>query len=344
MRSRQAEGADRETTVLFGHPFDLNGHAAGTSRNVAANLRAAAGYVGAGAAFSALNREPCGFSSRPWIAIVNKVSDKTEKNPRKGKAAPAVRPAYAPAAAAIVLSWVVGWFAYQSSQEQILETIYRGNLNLARTLASAAAAAAGPERPATIRAIENLWKDTERRFRGSYLSVLPADGKLMLHTAKPELVGAQRGGAVIETDWLDGPRTLRELAAAQRDWAGRFTNVAGQEQVAAFAYAPALDALVAIHIPAEHVDAEIHAAARPWAVGLAIITFLLLPARSLCSGWPIQRSAIGCGIPRINCFEPDFRWTRLMSPFSGFLPRAGLSTPTPRREGFWAGSKTSCSR
>ena len=166
--------------------------------------------------------------------IVNKVSDKTEKNPRKGKAAPAVRPAYA--------------------------------------------AAAGPEKAATVRAIESLWQDTEQRFRGSYLSLLPADGKLMLHTAKPGLVGAQHGGALIETDWLDGPRTLRELAAAQRDWAGRFTNVAGQEQVAAFAYAPALDALVAIHIPAEHVDAEIHAAARPWAVGLTIITFLLLPA------------------------------------------------------------------
>ena len=197
--------------------------------------------------------------------------------PRKEKAPPAIRPAYALAAIAIVLSWLVAWFAYQSSQEQILDTIYRSNFNLARTLAAVGDAAA-PDKADTVKAIENLWDNTEQRFTGSYLCVLEADGTLLLHTARPELVGKQRGDAVIETNWPAGPRTLRELAAAQRDWTGRFTNLTGQEQVAAFAYAPALDALVAIHIPAEQVDAEIHAAARPWAVGLAIITFLLLPA------------------------------------------------------------------
>ncbi len=181
----------------------------------------------------------------------NKVSDKTRRKlASEGKAPGAVRPAYALAMAAIVLSWLVAWFAYQSSQEQILDTIYRSNLNLARTLAAAAGDAAAPRRADTVKAVEKLWHNTEQRFAGSYLCVLPPDGTLLLHTARPEWVGAQRGGAVIETDWPHGPRTPRELAAVQRDWTGRFTNLAGREQVAAFAYAPALDALVAIHIPA----------------------------------------------------------------------------------------------
>ena len=106
--------------------------------------------------------------------------------------------------------------------------------------------------------------------------MIGADGRLLLNTRRPDKVGTFVGGTELP-DGKPGPRTVQELVASRGEWVGRNRNSEGMEQIAAYSYSPHLNALVAVHLPARSVDAEIRAAALPWGAGLALIFVLVLP-------------------------------------------------------------------
>ncbi len=168
----------------------------------------------------------------------------------------------------------LSFFAYTASRDAVTGRVLKGSLDLANMLGTAVNSA--PDTPSALGTMSGLWKKAGSQYPDNYLCVIGADGRLLLNTRRPDKVGTFVGGTEILAGET-GPRTVQELVASRGEWVGRNRNSEGMEQIAAYAYSPHLDALVAVHLPARSVDAEIRAAALPWGAGLALIFVLILP-------------------------------------------------------------------
>jgi PAS domain S-box-containing protein len=169
---------------------------------------------------------------------------------------------------------VLGSFAYDKSRDGITERLLKGSLDLAHLLETAVRGA--PDRDAATKELQRLWRDSRSQYPDNYLCVIGGDGRLILNTRRPEKIGVFVGATPIPT-LGSGPKTVQELVKARADWGGRNRNSEGEPQIAAYAYSASLDSLVAVHLPASHVDGEIRAAALPWVLGIAIVVTVVLP-------------------------------------------------------------------
>ncbi len=169
---------------------------------------------------------------------------------------------------------VMSWFTYSFSRDAVTGRLLKGSLDLANMLETTVQAA--PDRHAALAELDRLWHEARSQQADNYLCVIGADGKLLLNTRRPDKVGTYVGGTEIQAAGT-APRTVQALVRARGDWAGRNRNSEGHLQIAAYAYSTNLDALVAVHLPAAGVDAEIRAAALPWGIGTALIFLVVLP-------------------------------------------------------------------
>lgn len=175
---------------------------------------------------------------------------------------------------ALIVCSGLSYFAYVSSRDAVVDRLLRGNLDLAHLLDSTL-----PEhgdQTAALDAMNKLWTTAHREYPGNYLCVIGTDGTLLLNTRDADKVGTHVGGQVI-TDVQGTSRTVQEVLAARTDWTGRSRSLAGEPQIQTYAYSSRLQGLVAVHMPARSVDAEIHAVALPWGAGIALIFFGVLP-------------------------------------------------------------------
>jgi len=175
-------------------------------------------------------------------------------------------------AGTLLLSYV----AYLSSRKVIVERLNRDGLDLAHALESSLDAASG-DRRTRLDLLRRSWQTMTSPLDQRSLCVIGVDGRLLFHTRYPSEVGTYVGDTPIPRQNGFGPATIVELAAARRDWAGRNRDATGEAQIAAYTYSGALDALVAVHRPAQEVDAEIRRAALPWALGFATIGVVIVP-------------------------------------------------------------------
>ncbi len=167
-------------------------------------------------------------------------------------------------------------------------------------------------------ALAQLTKHFERQektFSDSYLCVIGHDGKLLLHTLDPSKVGTFVGDRVLKIGTAPPATIDQVLAAASRivgaDGAGSpgaeqnngcvgtfHPADGGDEQMLACAYAKSREALVAIHVPSSSVQHHVSQATMPWAIGLALVMLLGLPAAL----WGISRTYVAA--------ETEFRSAR----------------------------------
>ena len=168
----------------------------------------------------------------------------------------------------------LGYFAYGASRDEVTGRLLKGSLDLAHMLETSVRPA--PDRATALAELNRLWTDAPSQYADNYLCVIGADGKLQMNTRWPEKVGLSVG-AIKLPEQADAPRSVQGLVAARRDWVGRNRTVDGEPQLCAYAYSPVLDALVAVHLPARSVDAQIRAAALPWGAGIAVIFLVILP-------------------------------------------------------------------
>ena len=169
------------------------------------------------------------------------------------------------------------YFAYASSRDAVITRLLKGCLDLANILDAATHSA--PDNSAALEELKRLWREARSQYPDNYLCVIGADGRLKLNTRRPEKVGTFVGGTAIPAD-ENVPRTVQELVTARRNWVGRNRSAEGESQIAAYAYSTNLNALVAVHLPALTVDAEIRAAVLPWVAGIGII-FVVVNSRDL---------------------------------------------------------------
>jgi len=169
------------------------------------------------------------------------------------------------------------YLAYSATQSAVTEQLARSSMDLARMLgASAAAASATGKHPWTE--LQRMWLQAKNEPQDDHVRVIGADGRLLLDSLHPTLVGSYVGDTKLQPSPTgDGATSVASLIAAKRDWSGRSGTQAGVEQIAAYAYNPELAALIAVYIPAKRVDAEIWRSVLPWLVGIIGILILVLP-------------------------------------------------------------------
>jgi PAS domain-containing protein len=187
------------------------------------------------------------------------------------------RPILFLAALSLLCSVAVGYLAYIANRTTILDDLYQSRLRLARTLAAHYDNEMTFDRdtaPAALDDLQRLWNTTERRFAGSWLTVVRADGWQALNTRRRKPVYA--ANVILETESDTSPPTVQALLETHQDWVGQTVAPDGSRRLSAYAYSEAQGGLVAVHIPLEEVEARIQALTLPWAVGLGALTLALL--------------------------------------------------------------------
>jgi PAS domain S-box-containing protein len=173
---------------------------------------------------------------------------------------------------------IVSYFAFAHSRDEIRKTVANENLSLGETVASIALfplrESETIEKQAALMRIGEMWKHTQLPYANSYMCVIDPAGKIALHTAKPEMTGTDVSQILVSK--ATG-QTVGSLLKEQKSWSGQNTNFRGIRQLVGYHYEPAIDSLIAVHIPANTVDAGFRAAVAPWLWSMFLIGGVVLP-------------------------------------------------------------------
>ena len=174
---------------------------------------------------------------------------------------------------------IVGYQAYVSSRDTVLNTVYQSNLDLARALRDFSATdKRGNSETAVLSDLQTVWNNMDRSNKGDFLCVIDKKGILTLHTSAKDREGVDVGQSPIHPTNL---KTLLELIAEKNDYVGPYLSSSGQDQIAAFAYAEGMDSVISIHVPYDQIEEQIFDTTLPWIISLMVIGGLLLPLSNL---------------------------------------------------------------
>ncbi|MCA9218283.1 MAG: PAS domain S-box protein, partial [Planctomycetales bacterium] len=179
---------------------------------------------------------------------------------------------------AILGTFAVSYQAYEHSRDAIRKTVADANLALGRTVCNVAfeelPESEAVDRESVLERISDKWSRTVVPYDDAYLCVIGPEGKLDLHTAKPQMQGTDVSNIVVSEE---NSQTVLQLLKSHESWSGRNINARGISQLVGYHYESMLDSLVAVHIPVTTVDAGFRAAVIPWIGGIVLIGGILMP-------------------------------------------------------------------
>lgn len=207
----------------------------------------------------------------------------------------------------ILGSATIGYVAYNASRNRIEQAIATTILDQAQSLGQyVELSGRATDRAQFLVELQKQWEATPQRFAGRYLCVIGGEGELVLNTLRPQMIGADVSTIPLTPAGSGEPATVSELLKTKKNWVGRNTNRSGKQQLVAYVYQPTLQALVAVHVPAEEVDAELDTLSGPWRMGFGLFAFGVLPLaiflflmvhrnlqRNASRGWEEALSAAG---------------------------------------------------
>ncbi|MCA9266845.1 MAG: PAS domain S-box protein [Planctomycetales bacterium] len=187
-------------------------------------------------------------------------------------------PVVAIGAGSIVGVVAVSFFAYENSRSAVRQHVATENLAVGRTVSGIALSGIPSDVPLdkdeALERISRAWSQTSVSHKGTYLCVIGSDGRLELHSLKPEMKGTDVGGTTLSKA---SGQTVNDLLKAHGNWSGQNTNFRGFVQLVGYHYVPEIDSLMAVHVPVKSVDAEFRTAAAPWIWSIALIGGMLMP-------------------------------------------------------------------
>lgn len=178
----------------------------------------------------------------------------------------------------LTMSLVVAVLAYKASRTAVVENVKSNIMNVTRSLRDLALVGVSPSEEPRLALAETCqrWKDLGRDELSGYLCIVRTDGVIALHTDSPERVGRNVADLKIEVT-KDRFVSFRELGASPEELVGILTGLDGARHFIAAVPAPELDATICLHVPVGDVDADVLTGSLPWAVGLGLAGFVLLP-------------------------------------------------------------------
>lgn len=173
---------------------------------------------------------------------------------------------------------VLSLLAFEYSRDAVRQVVADQNLSLGRTVCGIALGdlnqADAVDRNGALDRLSHEWTQAGSPYKNSYLCVIGPNGKLDVHTLKPEMKGTDVGQVVLSAH---SGQTVMHLLRAHEDWSGQNTNYRGIRQLVGYHYEPSIDSLIAVHVPAAVVDSGFQAAVAPWIGSMILIGGLLLP-------------------------------------------------------------------
>jgi PAS domain S-box-containing protein len=173
---------------------------------------------------------------------------------------------------------VISYFAFVNSRNEIRRLVANENLSLGETVSNIAllplreSETIDPQDALTR--IGEMWKHTQFPYAKSYMCVIDSSGKIALHTTKPEMAGTDVSQNLLSKGT---GQTVGSLLKKHESWSGQNYNFAGVRQLVGYHYEPSIDSLIAVHIPANTVDAGFQAAVAPWLWSMLVIGGLVFP-------------------------------------------------------------------
>jgi signal transduction histidine kinase len=202
---------------------------------------------------------------------------------------------------ALVAAGLIGSVAYVVSRGSLVDKVQEDTLKHARLCAvyfdNVLKDVPGPE---ALAELTRHFESQEKLFPDSYLCVIGSDGRLLLHTLDPSMVGTYVGDRMLKIGTAPLATIDQVLAAASRiggtegagsssqGCVGTYQPAQGEPQMLACAYSRTHHALVAIHVPSSSVNHHVSQATTPLAIGLALTMLLGLPAAL----WGISRTYV----------------------------------------------------
>lgn len=142
-------------------------------------------------------------------------------------------------------------------------------------IATLLACPAEPEEEAALAGIARRWAALPHQ-PDAYVCVVNAEGRILLHSAHPQTVGADASCNPVAQDPA-GPTSLGEIVRRRIAYVGEYRSTGGEAQVAAFAPVDRWGWCVGVHRARAAVDREIGSDLGHASASLAVLTFLLIP-------------------------------------------------------------------
>ena len=182
---------------------------------------------------------------------------------------------------AMLGTFIVGWLAYTTSRQSVMDSVAHESLSLGRTIIKNVEYdlkefGSMSDRQGAVHELAAAWARTEPPYPGSYICLIDSTGRLVLHTENPEMRGTDVS-QVIADPRFSKPRSIAQLLSSKESLATQHINFRGKPQIVGYVYMPSIDSLLALHVPAKLVEDSFRNTAVPWGIALAMVGGLLIP-------------------------------------------------------------------
>lgn len=191
---------------------------------------------------------------------------------------------------AIIAGFVTTAFAYRSSVESTRKHCEVFYLHEAQTISAYISSQQEHSESEILKEIDYNWQHSEDRPDDEHLCIIDKNGKLLLHTLNPAMVGNNCGANAILDKSDVGEYQLVDLIKKQTTYVGGYISSEGQEQIAAFAYISGRDWMVGVHRSKDVLLGEIRNDTVTTLVGMIVVCGILMPAALIVLYFAFNRS------------------------------------------------------
>ena len=170
---------------------------------------------------------------------------------------------------------IVGNRAYRRAIEETHKHYYRNYLEQAEMLAAVVTLMDDEPDDAVAEAIKTVWKSSKDRPKDAALCVLDQDMRHVLHVFNDHIEKHLHHSEPQEKKIL--ATRIKMLLGDEQVYAGPYTSLDGEEQMAVFVSIPIKNWFVFIHRAKSLLIAEIHAEMQPWVIGFVVVCGVLMP-------------------------------------------------------------------
>lgn len=190
-------------------------------------------------------------------------------------AARTARFAFAIGVLAFLCAAIVGVFALVRSEGEYFE--YSRERAVHGAIAGVSAIEALPGSTVDTQSLATLRENFERfrRYRRAQMALLDREGRILIHSGRPGLVGASETALFGSLEPAAAP-DIRTMMEGGPPWSG-LVVLDGIEQLAVAVAAPKHGVLLVTLTPKTELDETIHDAILPWMIAFGLILLILIP-------------------------------------------------------------------
>jgi two-component sensor histidine kinase len=179
----------------------------------------------------------------------------------------------------VVGSGLVGYSAFTTSRQAIFDSIAHSNLLTARDLSQHLRDGQFTAfTPDALELVEHEWSARRHDSEEYFACVIDWDGRLVLHTGQPELIGVNvRDTLLGMREPSTAPRSVADLLGTNDEWSGLNRRLNGEEQIAAYVAVKPTGGIVVVHATKQGLDELVFQTMLPWWAAFGVLTLVLIP-------------------------------------------------------------------